>query len=33
MDYKKIADEVSEKILSYNQDTSGWRVIKISVRK
>ncbi|XP_049650254.1 stAR-related lipid transfer protein 6 [Accipiter gentilis] len=30
MDYKKIADEVSEKILSYNQDTSGWRVIKIS---
>ncbi|XP_029859571.1 stAR-related lipid transfer protein 6 isoform X1 [Aquila chrysaetos chrysaetos] len=30
MDYKKIADEVSEKILSYSQDTSGWRVIKIS---
>ncbi|XP_071657871.1 stAR-related lipid transfer protein 6-like isoform X4 [Patagioenas fasciata] len=30
MDYKKIADEVSEKLLSYSQDTSGWRVIKVS---
>ncbi|XP_064295332.1 stAR-related lipid transfer protein 6 isoform X2 [Phalacrocorax carbo] len=30
MDYKKITDEVSEKILSYSQDTSGWRVIKVS---
>lgn len=31
MDYKKITDEISEKILSYSQDTSGWRVIKVSV--
>ncbi|XP_035165906.1 stAR-related lipid transfer protein 6 isoform X2 [Oxyura jamaicensis] len=30
MDYKKITDEISEKILSYSQDTSGWRVIKVS---
>ncbi|KAM9214221.1 stAR-related lipid transfer protein 6 [Leptosomus discolor] len=30
MDYKKIVDEVSEKILSYSQDTSGWRVVKVS---
>lgn len=28
MDYKKIADDVSQKILSYSQDTSGWKVIK-----
>jgi len=33
MDYKKAADEVAEKILLYSQDTSGWRVIKVSVRK
>nr|XP_009943492.1 PREDICTED: stAR-related lipid transfer protein 6 [Opisthocomus hoazin] len=30
MDYKKAADEVAEKILLYSQDTSGWRVIKVS---
>ncbi|XP_050572339.1 stAR-related lipid transfer protein 6 isoform X2 [Cygnus atratus] len=30
MDYKKITDEISEKILSYSQDSSGWRVIKVS---
>ncbi|XP_069819255.1 stAR-related lipid transfer protein 6 [Dendropsophus ebraccatus] len=28
MDYKKMADDVSQKILSYSQDTSGWKVIK-----
>ncbi|XP_006269715.1 stAR-related lipid transfer protein 6 isoform X1 [Alligator mississippiensis] len=30
MDFKKITDEVSKKMLSYSQDTSGWRVIKVS---
>ncbi|NXO03179.1 STAR6 protein, partial [Rhinopomastus cyanomelas] len=30
MDYKKIAEEVADKILSYSQDTSGWKVIKVS---
>ncbi|XP_040193102.1 stAR-related lipid transfer protein 6 [Rana temporaria] len=28
MDYKKIADEISQKILSYSEDTSGWKVAK-----
>ncbi|XP_071990174.1 stAR-related lipid transfer protein 6 [Engystomops pustulosus] len=28
MDYKKIADDVAQKILSYSQDTSGWKVAK-----
>ncbi|XP_075703707.1 LOW QUALITY PROTEIN: stAR-related lipid transfer protein 6 [Rhinoderma darwinii] len=28
IDYKKIADEVSQKILSYSQDTSEWKVAK-----
>ncbi|KAM4710410.1 stAR-related lipid transfer protein 6-like isoform 1-T2 [Discoglossus pictus] len=28
MDYHKIAAEVSEKILSYNQDTNGWKTVK-----
>ncbi|XP_038599844.1 stAR-related lipid transfer protein 6 isoform X1 [Tachyglossus aculeatus] len=30
MDFKKIAEEISQKILSYNRDTSGWRVAKTS---
>ncbi|XP_010001071.1 PREDICTED: stAR-related lipid transfer protein 6 [Chaetura pelagica] len=30
MDYKRMAEEVSGKIFSYSQDTSGWRVIKVS---
>ncbi|XP_077138452.1 stAR-related lipid transfer protein 6 [Ranitomeya variabilis] len=28
MDYKKIADDVSQKIRAYSQDTSGWKVTK-----
>ncbi|XP_044150753.1 stAR-related lipid transfer protein 6 [Bufo gargarizans] len=28
MDYKKIADDVSQTIRSYSQDTSGWKVAK-----
>ncbi|KAM6230506.1 LOW QUALITY PROTEIN: stAR-related lipid transfer protein 6 [Porphyrio hochstetteri] len=30
MDYRKIVEEVSEKLLSYSQDTSGWRVLNVS---
>ncbi|XP_053556383.1 stAR-related lipid transfer protein 6 [Bombina bombina] len=30
MDYFKIAADVSEKILSYNQDTTGWKLVKSS---
>lgn len=28
MDYKKISDEISQKILSYHEDTSGWKLAK-----
>ncbi|XP_063816055.1 stAR-related lipid transfer protein 6 [Pseudophryne corroboree] len=28
MDYKKLADDVSQKIFSYSQDASGWKVVK-----
>ncbi|KAM3938249.1 stAR-related lipid transfer protein 6 isoform 1-T2 [Leptodactylus fuscus] len=28
MDYKKIAQDVAQKILAYSQDTSGWKVAK-----
>ncbi|CAH2296654.1 stAR-related lipid transfer 6 [Pelobates cultripes] len=30
MDYEKIADEVSKKIYSYSQDTTGWKKLKTS---
>ncbi|KAK1176143.1 stAR-related lipid transfer protein 6-like isoform X1 [Acipenser oxyrinchus oxyrinchus] len=32
MDYLQIADEVAQKIWSYNQDDSGWKLAKNSVR-
>ncbi|XP_068107436.1 stAR-related lipid transfer protein 6-like isoform X2 [Hyperolius riggenbachi] len=28
MDYQKLADDVSQKILTYYQDSSGWKVVK-----
>ncbi|KAM4810226.1 stAR-related lipid transfer protein 6 [Rhinophrynus dorsalis] len=28
MDYQKITDDVSQKILSYSQDTTGWKTVK-----
>nr|XP_044991019.1 stAR-related lipid transfer protein 6 isoform X2 [Jaculus jaculus] len=31
MDYKAIAQQTAQEVLSYNQDTSGWKVVKISV--
>uniref|UniRef100_A0A673VJB2 StAR related lipid transfer domain containing 6 n=1 Tax=Suricata suricatta TaxID=37032 RepID=A0A673VJB2_SURSU len=30
MDYKAIAQETAQEILRYNQDTSGWKVVKTS---
>uniref|UniRef100_A0A2K6EWW2 StAR related lipid transfer domain containing 6 n=1 Tax=Propithecus coquereli TaxID=379532 RepID=A0A2K6EWW2_PROCO len=33
MDYKAIAQETAQEVLGYSQDTSGWKVVKISVRK
>lgn len=33
MDYKGIAQQAAQDILGYNQDTSGWKVVKSSVRK
>ncbi|XP_072272578.1 stAR-related lipid transfer protein 6 [Pyxicephalus adspersus] len=30
MDYKKIADDVAQKILSYHEDNSGWKLAKSS---
>uniref|UniRef100_A0A8C5LFP3 StAR related lipid transfer domain containing 6 n=1 Tax=Jaculus jaculus TaxID=51337 RepID=A0A8C5LFP3_JACJA len=30
MDYKAIAQQTAQEVLSYNQDTSGWKVVKIS---
>lgn len=33
MDYKTLAQETAQEILGYNQDTSGWKVVKTSVRK
>ncbi|XP_029778293.1 stAR-related lipid transfer protein 6 isoform X2 [Suricata suricatta] len=31
MDYKAIAQETAQEILRYNQDTSGWKVVKTSI--
>lgn len=33
MDYKALAQETAQEILRYNQDTSGWKVVKTSVSK
>lgn len=33
MDYKALAQETALEILGYNQDTTGWKVVKTSVRK
>lgn len=33
MDYKVLAQQTAQDILGYNQDTSGWKVVKSSVRK
>jgi hypothetical protein len=33
MDYKAIAQQTAEQVLAYNQDLSGWKLIKSSVRK
>lgn len=33
MDYKTIAQQTSQEVFGYNQDTSGWKVVKNSVRK
>lgn len=33
MDYKALAQQTAQDILSYSQDTSGWKVVKTSVRK
>lgn len=33
MDYKAIAQQSAEQVLAYNQDLSGWKVVKTSVRK
>ncbi|XP_032451285.1 stAR-related lipid transfer protein 6 [Lynx canadensis] len=30
MDYKRLAQETAQEILGYNQDTSGWKVVKTS---
>ncbi|XP_074196059.1 stAR-related lipid transfer protein 6 [Rhinolophus sinicus] len=30
MDYKALAQQTAQEILGYNQDTSGWKVVKIS---
>ncbi|XP_047382437.1 stAR-related lipid transfer protein 6 isoform X1 [Sciurus carolinensis] len=30
MDYKAIAQQTAQEVLGYNQDTSGWKVVKIS---
>uniref|UniRef100_A0A2K6EWX5 StAR related lipid transfer domain containing 6 n=1 Tax=Propithecus coquereli TaxID=379532 RepID=A0A2K6EWX5_PROCO len=30
MDYKAIAQETAQEVLGYSQDTSGWKVVKIS---
>ncbi|XP_075849974.1 stAR-related lipid transfer protein 6 isoform X2 [Microcebus murinus] len=31
MDYKAIAQQTAQEVLGYSQDTSGWKVVKISV--
>ncbi|XP_075049844.1 stAR-related lipid transfer protein 6 [Mixophyes fleayi] len=28
MDYKKIADDIAQKMLTYSQDSTGWKVVK-----
>lgn len=33
MDYKALAQETAREVLDYSQDTSGWKVVKTSVRK
>ena len=33
MDYKALAQQTAQEILGYYQDTSGWKVVKNSVRK
>lgn len=33
MDYKVLAQQTAQEILGYSQDTSGWKVVKSSVRK
>lgn len=33
MDYKALTQQTVQEILGYNQDKSGWKVVKISVRK
>jgi hypothetical protein len=33
MDYKAIAQQTVQEILGYNQDTSGWKLVKTAVRK
>uniref|UniRef100_A0A2K5PQU4 StAR related lipid transfer domain containing 6 n=1 Tax=Cebus imitator TaxID=2715852 RepID=A0A2K5PQU4_CEBIM len=32
MDYKAIAQQMAQEVLGYNQDTSGWKVVKTSVQ-
>uniref|UniRef100_A0A2K6MCM4 StAR related lipid transfer domain containing 6 n=3 Tax=Colobinae TaxID=9569 RepID=A0A2K6MCM4_RHIBE len=32
MDYKAIAQKTVQEVLGYTQDTSGWKVVKISVQ-
>ncbi|XP_011806386.1 PREDICTED: stAR-related lipid transfer protein 6 [Colobus angolensis palliatus] len=32
MDYKAIAQKTVQEVLGYTQDTSGWKVVKISIR-
>lgn len=31
MDYKALAQETALEILGYNQDTTGWKVVKTSL--
>uniref|UniRef100_A0A2K6SG14 StAR related lipid transfer domain containing 6 n=1 Tax=Saimiri boliviensis boliviensis TaxID=39432 RepID=A0A2K6SG14_SAIBB len=32
MDYKAIAQQMAQEVLGYNQDTSGWKVVKTSLQ-